>query len=221
MAEDFLRGTMHRDPAALDFVEVSEVARPHRTDRVFTWKERDFNLHDATYRDGSLAGGRRGGGYREYLKIPEQWTRDYERLRSKNDASATVDAAFMVALMVGLVVVIVDAGAAAGRALAARGGGGRESAWRCRFSRSSTHFRLQEFDYPTTDSYGSFLSRQVLQRADGRRWAAGGLLFVLTAGAETLYREAFAGKISLGNLFRAARAAHQALLPGRDAGRRR
>ena len=30
--------------------KVSEHARPHRTDRTFTWKERDFDIHDATYR---------------------------------------------------------------------------------------------------------------------------------------------------------------------------
>src|SRR6185369_1327786 len=67
LAEDFLRTRLHRDPATLEFVEGSDVARPHRTDRVFTWKERDFNLHDATSRvEVTLLGGE-VGGYREYL----------------------------------------------------------------------------------------------------------------------------------------------------------
>ena len=35
LAEDFLRTRMQRDPASLEFVEGSEVARPHRTDRVY------------------------------------------------------------------------------------------------------------------------------------------------------------------------------------------
>jgi hypothetical protein len=30
-------------------MEVS-TSRPHRVDRVFTWKERDFEVHDATNR---------------------------------------------------------------------------------------------------------------------------------------------------------------------------
>ena len=43
-------------------------------DRVFTWKERDFELHDATNRVEVTVLGNEVGGYREYLKVPEQWT---------------------------------------------------------------------------------------------------------------------------------------------------
>ena len=98
---------MHRDPASLEFVEESDQTRPHRVDREFTWKERDFNLHDATNRMAVTVLGDEVGGYREYLKIPEQWTRDYQRLRSKNEVAQIVDSALLVALILGLVVVIV------------------------------------------------------------------------------------------------------------------
>src|SRR6185369_12542923 len=60
---------------------------------------------------------------------------------------------------------------------------------------------LQEFDYPTTDSYSSFMARQLLQGIFSAL-GAGGFLFILTAGAEPLYREAYGSQISLGNLFR-------------------
>ena len=66
----------------------SDVTRAHRVDRTFTWKERDFELHDATYRLEVTILGNEVGGYREYLKVPEQWTRDYQRLRSKNEVAA-------------------------------------------------------------------------------------------------------------------------------------
>jgi membrane protease YdiL (CAAX protease family) len=199
LAENFLRTHMRRDPAALDFVESSEVARPHRTDRVFTWKERDFNLHDATIRVEVTVQGNEAGGYSEYLKIPEQWTRDYKRLRSKNNAAQTVDSAVMVLLVVGLVVTIV---------MRVRQ---QDVQWRraaivgtigmaLSFLSSLNQFPLSEFNYPTTDAYSSFVLRQLLQ-AVLSALGAGGLLFVLTAGAEPLYREAFPGKISLGNLF--------------------
>ena len=91
MAEDFLRKQFHRDPATLEFVEGSSVTRPARTDQVFTWKERDFNLKDATYRVEVTILGNEPGGYSEYLKVPDQWSRDYERLRSRNEVAQYVD----------------------------------------------------------------------------------------------------------------------------------
>jgi membrane protease YdiL (CAAX protease family) len=69
------------------------------------------------------------------------------------------------------------------------------------FLASLNQFPLQEFGYPTTDSYGSFVSSQVLQ-AVVSALGYGGLLFVIAAAAEPLYRAAFPGRISLGNLFR-------------------
>jgi membrane protease YdiL (CAAX protease family) len=200
LAEDFLRSRLHRDPASLEFVEESDQTRPHRVDREFTWKERDFNLHDATIRMTVAVLGDEVGGYREYLKIPEQWTRDYQRLRSKNDMAQMVDSALLVALMLGLVVVIV---------MRVRR---QDVRWRraavvglvgmaLSLCASLNQFPVNEFGYPTTDSYGSFLSQQLLQ-ALLSALGSGGLLFVLIAGAETLYREAMPAQISLGNLFR-------------------
>ncbi len=200
LAEDFLRSRLHREPASLEFVEESDQTRPHRVDREFTWKERDFNLHDATIRMTVAVLGDEVGGYREYLKIPEQWTRDYERLRSKNDVAQMVDSALLVALMLGLVVVIV---------MRVRR---QDVRWRraavvglvgmaLSLCASLNQFPVNEFGYPTTDSYGSFLSQQLLQ-ALLSALGSGGLLFVLIAGAETLYREALPNQISFGNLFR-------------------
>jgi membrane protease YdiL (CAAX protease family) len=69
------------------------------------------------------------------------------------------------------------------------------------FCSTLNQFSLQEFQYPTTDSYSAFITKQLLQALISAL-GAGGLLFVLTAGAEPLYREMFRDKISLGNLFR-------------------
>jgi membrane protease YdiL (CAAX protease family) len=199
LAENFLRGQFHRDPAGLDFVEVSEVARPHRTDRTFTWKERDFNLDDAQNRIEIEMLGDEPGSYREYLKVPEQWTRDYQRMRSRNELAQTVDTAFMLALVVGLVVVIVSRvrrGDVRWRGAAMVGC----VAMALSLCSHANEFPLHEFAYPTTDSYASFLSRNLLQAVLGAL-AAGGFLFVLTAGAEPLYRQTFGGQVALANLF--------------------
>jgi len=200
LAEDFLRARLHRDPATLDFVEASEVQRPHRTDRTLTWKERDFNLHDATNRVEVTLRGDEVAGYREYLKIPEQWSRDYQRLRSKNDMATYADLALVVGLILGLVATIVmriRRQDVRWRLAATIGVVGAALA----FLAAMNQFPLQEFGYPTTDSYSSFVSSQVLQ-ALLQAAAYGGLLFVITAGAEPLYRAAFPGRVSLGNLFR-------------------
>ena len=190
---------MGRYAASLDFVDSSEVVRPHRTDRTFTWKERDFNVHDATYRIEVTVLGNEVGGYREYLKVPEQWTRDYQKLRSKNEAASDVDSVVTLVLAIGMLVMIV---------MRVRR---HDVPWRraafvgiagmvLGFLAQLNEFPLREFAYPTTDSYGSFVSRQLLQ-AILAALGSGGLLFVLAAGAEPLYREAFREQISLGHLF--------------------
>jgi membrane protease YdiL (CAAX protease family) len=174
--------------------------RPARTDHLFTWKERGFNLKDATYRVEVTILGNEPGGYSEYLKLPDQWSRDYERLRSKNEVAQYVDTAVVLVLFVGMMATI---------AMRVRRHDVKWSRAACvgmigavlSFLASWNGFPLREFGYPTTDSYGSFVARQLLQSVF-EAVAAGGLLFVLTAGAEPLYRSAFGNRISLGNLFR-------------------
>ena len=199
LAESSLAG-MGRRPADLDFIEGSTIGRPARTDHVFTWKERDFNVKDASYRIEVTVLGNRVGGYREYLKVPDAWQRGYERLRSGNMAAQYVDTGLMLLLAVGLLVTILLRTRARdvkwGRAAAV----GMVGAALYFLSALNSH-SLNEFDYPTTESYGNFVVRLFLQYAMGAL-GSGGLLFVLTAGAEPLYRQYFAGRVSLGNLFR-------------------
>ena len=200
LAENFLRARMARDPDSLDFVEVSESARPHRMDRVFTWKERDFDLHDATNRVEVTLLGNEVGGYREYLKVPEKWSRDYESLRSRNQVAQVVDTAVVVVLIAGLIVVLVmrvRRHDVRWRRAAVVGLIGMALA----FCSALNEFSQHEFNYRTTDSYESFFATQMLEALLGALgW--GGLLFVLTAGAEPLYREGLRERVSLGNLFR-------------------
>jgi len=199
LAEYFLLARAHRKLDTLDFVESSTVTRPHRTDRVFTWKERDFDIHDGSYRITVTILGNEVGGYGEYLKVPDQWSRDYERLRSKNNEAQTIDTLAMVGLLIALIAVIV---------IRLRR---QDIRWRraaivgliaiaLSFLSSLNEFPLAEYGYPTTDAYSSFLMQKLFQALLGAL-AWGGALFVITAGAEVLYREAFPDKVSLGNLF--------------------
>jgi membrane protease YdiL (CAAX protease family) len=202
VAERFLRDTMHRDTAALDFVEGSSVARPARTDHTFTWKERDsgiFGQGDATYRLEVTVLGSEIGAYHEYLKVPETWQRAYEGLRSRNITAGTIDSGFMMLLALGLLVTIVlrvRARDIRWRLAAAVGGIGAILYFLANWNAQP----LAAFNYPTTDSYASFIAQEFLRNLLGAL-GAGGLLFVFTAGAEPLYRERYRARLPLGMLF--------------------
>jgi membrane protease YdiL (CAAX protease family) len=199
VAESFLRDAMHRDPAALDFVEGSSVARPARTDHTFTWKERDFDIHDATYRFEVTVLGSEAGAYREYLKVPETWQRAYEQVRSRNLTAGTIDSGFMMLLAVGLLVTIVMRVRGLDvrwRLATAVGGIGAILYFLANWNAQP----LADFNYPTTDSYASFVAQELLRNLAGAL-GAGGLLFILTAGAEPLYRERYRARLPLGLLF--------------------
>ncbi len=200
LAEKFLSEKMGRDPARLEFVESSSVARPARTDQIFTWRDRDLEIRDATYRFEITVAGGRIGGFREYLKIPETWTRDYERLRSRNEGAQAVDTAAMVLLAVGaLATLLIRVGNRDVRWRRAGAVGGIGAA--LIFLAAWNGFPEAEFGYPTTDSYASFLASQFLRSLIGAM-GGGALLFVLTAAAEPLYRQSLQSRVSLGNLFR-------------------
>jgi membrane protease YdiL (CAAX protease family) len=199
-AQRFLGERMRRDFAALEFVEQSTEIRPHRVDRKYTWKYRDFDVNGASYRVEVDLAGNEIAGYHEFLKIPEQWTRDYKKLRSKNELAQTIDTAVMAVLLLGLLIVIV---------MRVRR---QDVRWKLAsiigltgmalsFFASMNSFPQEEFNYPTTDAYASFATGWFLQAALSAL-ALGGLLFLFTAGAEPVYREAFPDKVSLGNLFR-------------------
>ena len=200
IAESFLKQVMKRDPAALEFVEASSNARPARTDHTFTWKERGFEIKDATYRFEVTVLGDKVGGFDEYLKVPEAWTRDYQRLRSRNETASSFDAVLLVLLVLGGLVVLVIrvrnrdvrwARAALFGAVAAV----------LYLLSNLNEFPLQEFGYPTTDSYGSFLANRLVQALLGAL-ASGGFIFLLTAWAEPLYRESCGRFLSIGSFFR-------------------
>jgi len=199
LAEGFLRNVMHRDPAGLDFVEHSSVTRPARVDHTFTWKERGFEVHDATYRFEIDVLGSEVGGYHEYLKVPEAWQRSYERLRSRNVTAQTIDSGVMMLLAVCLLVVIVmrvRTHDIRWKLAAAVGCTGAV----LYFLSSWNSQPLAEYGYPTTDSYASLIAQQLLRNLTGAL-AAGGLLFVIAAGAEPLYRERYRQHLPLGVLF--------------------
>src|SRR5271165_4901858 len=91
LAERFLVTVMGRDLAGLEFVDTVSEKRPARTDFSFTWKQKGVDLGDGSLRLEVDVDGDQVAGYREFVKVPEGWTRDYQKLESLKTAATTVD----------------------------------------------------------------------------------------------------------------------------------
>jgi membrane protease YdiL (CAAX protease family) len=87
IAESFLRDTLHLDVSRYEFreQEANLTEHPNRRDWSFSWELRGFRAKDAPYRLTVGLAGDRVSEYSEFLKVPEEWTRGYEHLRSSNN----------------------------------------------------------------------------------------------------------------------------------------
>ncbi|MEE3259789.1 MAG: CPBP family intramembrane glutamic endopeptidase, partial [Candidatus Latescibacterota bacterium] len=199
LAETFLTTALGRDLAALEFVEAIASERPERIDHTFTWKLRDFAVGEGTYRVFVNIQGDQIGGFGEYLKVPEAWQRDFTELRSRNQATGMAASLFLILTMLAMLAVFF------GRVR------GQDIRWKTALIFGAiaavltllaelNNLPITEFNYNTTDTYGSFLTSQLLLSllsAIGQ----GILIFFLTAAAEPLYRRHYRGQIQLGAQF--------------------
>src|SRR5256885_16578489 len=98
---------MKRDLSDLEFVEAESNKRPARTDHTFTWKQKSVNLGDGSLRVEVGVDGDQIASYSEYVKVPEQWSRDYEKMRSRNNMAQVVDEVLWIALSVAMAVWLI------------------------------------------------------------------------------------------------------------------
>ncbi len=195
LAEAFLV-SVERDPAGLDFVEVQTIQRPQRTDYSFTWKLAGFEVKDATYRFSVGVQGDQVGRFAESLKIPEAWQRDYQKLRSANEATGMVAALLLILTWVGLLYCLV------------RSARRQEVRWKSAAIFGLIAFALTFLSqlnelpvslhdaYQTTQTFGSFLTRTLLV-ALMAGLGAGLFIAFIVAGAEPVYRRAYPHQLGL------------------------
>ncbi len=112
VAESFLRDTLHTDLSLYDFreEEANFTERPNRRDWSFSWERRGFRAKDAPYRLNVTLAGDRVSGYDEFLKVPEAWKLDYERLRSSNNLFEFIALIPYAFLLGGCLYVIISLG---------------------------------------------------------------------------------------------------------------
>ncbi len=195
IAEGFLRNVMHSDLSALSFVEASSKQRPARTDHTFTWKEKNVDLGQGSLRVEVDIAGDQVNGYGEYVKIPEQWQRGYEKLRSRNDSAQVVDEVFWVLLSVAMLVILFRRIRDRDIPVRMCFGFGAVAAVLAFLGHLNT-FPLTEFSYNTTDSFSSFITSYFFQGLTSAL-GTGVLIFLVVAASEPVYRESFPGFVSL------------------------
>lgn len=199
LAEETLRSMRGLDPGALRFIEAHEEKRPARVDRTFVWESRAIRFGEAALRYLVEVQGDRVGRSSLHLEVPESWRREYQTLRSKNQAAGAVATFGLFATAVALLVTFfsrVRRGDVKWRLALAFGGTGAG----LQLLASLNELPVALFGYDTNDTWAGFLSKALLGDL-GLALTQGVVVFLLVAGGEPLYREAYGDKPALGRIF--------------------
>jgi membrane protease YdiL (CAAX protease family) len=189
-AQDFLTAKLGKNATDWDFLseEANSEKKPSRTDWSFTWERHGFRAKDAPERLQIALHGNDIGSASETLKVPEQWERDYEHLRSTN--------IFYNQVAVIPYLILFGACLWMGIQLTRKG----QTGWALALQLGAivavfltamqlNHWPLDLYQYDTNSAYGSFAIQQ----------AMGALLFgigsaltvtLVLPGGEPLYRAA-------------------------------
>ena len=198
LAESFLVLEMKRPIDTLEYLDSETQKRPNRTDHLFTWKVSGLDLRGATYRVTVTIQGDRVDGYGEYLRVPEEWSRSYARLRSLNEGASQVDLLFFALLGIGMVITL-------GHRIRLH-----DVRWKTafvfgaialvlQFLSSLNEYPVSQYDFDTTGTYASFVGRLLLFGILGAM-SFGGIIFILTAAGEPLYRDSFREHLSISRM---------------------
>ena len=161
-------------------IEATPVTRPKRVDWTFVDEKAGVRLADATIRYGTTVSGDRLTRFQEFVHVPEAWTRDYERLRSKNNAAGEVaTAAFFVTIiaMLGVLIAKIVRKDVPWRLVAAFGGIGFGLA----LLSVLNEIPLTLFQYDTASPLSAYLTRQIVLGVLGAIATGAGIAIVVAA----------------------------------------
>jgi MFS family permease len=185
--------------ADLKPIEATPVARPNRTDWTFVDEKVGVRFADATIRFTTTVSGGALTAYRETVHVPEVWTRNYERLRSKNEAAGQVDTLALIVTfiaMLGVLLTKIVRRDVRWRVVAAFGLVGFVLA----LLSTLNELPLTLFSYDTASPLSAYLTNQILLGVLGAVATGAGVAFVVAA-AEPIYRERFPRQFSLAGAF--------------------
>ncbi len=200
VAEVFLRTERRLDLDQYKLVTDEQQARPNRLDYTFTWEKKDFKLKEATLRMEVTVLGDQVGGFREFLKIPEQWTRDYRRLRSRNELLQTIAlSAYVLLLGAALAYVVRSAREKRVRWKTAMAYGGVVAFLLAAFVLNDFPLQIQQL--PTNAPYETLVLLWIVVAVVNGLFL-GVYTALLTAAGEPFYRELLPERLGLNHLFR-------------------
>jgi hypothetical protein len=184
---------------ALEPIEATPVARPNRSDWKFVFEKKGVRFADATLRYEATVAGDRVTAYGEFLHVPEAWTRDYQRLRSKNEAAGQVATFALFATLLAMLAVLV-------RKIVLRdvrwglvaGFGG--VAVVLQLLSQLNELPLALYGYDTASPLSAYLTNRVVV-AVLLAVATGAGIAIVVAAAEPIYRERFPRPLSLSGAF--------------------
>lgn len=122
IAEDAARGPLGEDgetrarlfleahsigPSDLRLIGMATRRLPNRIDTTFTFESLSIKPAGAPWRARVTFHGDRIGGFRQYLDVPESWTRSYASLRSKNVAAGAVDTFLLLFVAVAALAIFI------------------------------------------------------------------------------------------------------------------
>jgi membrane protease YdiL (CAAX protease family) len=199
-AQNYLSDKLGVDLNGWNFLpeEANSDKRPNRLDWSFTWEKKDFRAVDAPYRLHVELQGADIGGSNEFLKVPEVWKRDFQKLRSGNDTLAavfTIPYILILAIAVRLGIILTRQGRTAWRgALIVTG-----VAALLLFLQNLNSWPLWNASYNTNDAYSSFIALKI---------GSALLISIVTAitilvlpAAEPMYRESQPKQLQLAKAF--------------------
>ena len=196
IADRFLLATQGFVLSDYGLIERSSEARQARTDHTFTYRRKGFEVgEDGHYRVEVVVQGDRVGSFKEYIKVPETFSRHHKEVRSRASLLTNVAGVFWFVLGAMMLVVLVQkhrqnalhwkTGLIVGGVVLVATAIGQVNS-----------LPLARFGYDTTQSYNSFI---VMFLGFGLIGAAysGGIICLAGTSAGALGREVlFAGRRS-------------------------
>jgi hypothetical protein len=179
-------------------IESTPVSRPARTDWKFVDERPGFTMGEATVRYATTVSGNEVAAFYEFVHVPEAWTRDYAKLRSKNNTANLVGNFFLFLTFLAMVVMLISKIVRKDipwKLVAGFGG----VAFLLSLLSTLNGVPLSLYNYDTASPLSGHLAKEIVLGALGAV-AIGAFIALVVASAEPIYRECFPGHFSLPGL---------------------